>query len=63
MKKTMSLKTFERLFKNADEWYGKWGDDFITIVKDGKERKLPRKLLKLHLQSIIQKNQTNSLPL
>jgi hypothetical protein len=57
MKKTMSLKTFERLLKNADEWYIR--GDFITIVKDGKERKLPRKLFEQYVESIIQKIQPN----
>jgi hypothetical protein len=45
------------LLKNADEWsiFG----DFIIIEKNGKQRKLPRKLFELYVESIIQKTHPN----
>ena len=59
MKKEMSLETFQRLLRNADTYYVKGLDNFITIVKNGKEKKVSIHYMQKHIQSIKEKYQPN----
>jgi len=53
--KTLSLKTFQRYLRAADSWTICGNEDFITLIKDGKERKFPVSFFDKHIKSIREK--------
>ena len=57
--KTLSLKTFQRYLNSADSMTACGNEDFIILIKNGKERKFPISLFDEHIKSIKEKYKTN----
>ena len=53
--KTLSLKTFQRYLRAADCIITCGSDDFIILIKNGKERKFPKSYFNAHVEEIRKK--------
>jgi hypothetical protein len=55
----LSQKTFERYLNAADTSIACGNEDFITLIKNGKERKFPKSYLDQYIKSIKEKYKIN----